>query len=374
MGRLNAFLSPLVTRVLKGWPWFSLLIALVSAYTMERTPTRAVIVGIAAVIGWVVLIAVWFLQLSDENYRELLATESPKLDSLQQNDDTLIPDEATLAEISANPTSNKGAVKQKVVYWAHKSSLIVVQSLMQQCLFFSLPFYVLALAPTVGQMVFIGLFSIVALLLLWDPWFERVVYQPVGIFLQAACAFAGLNVALPLFGVSNTQSLWIAVLAGAALIPVAVGLRPRVAKEQRGKHALAATGLVALFLPFLAWLGIAHVVPPAPLELVRGTFGTGVEHFVVSGESDHFRNPKVLACFTAIDAPRGLKDKLLHVWEHDGVVVDRIPLDIRGVGNDKGFRTWSKKQNLGRNPKGQWRCRIETSSGQVLGVVTATVE
>jgi len=50
-----------------------------------------------------------------------------------------------------------------------------------------------------------------------------------------------------------------------------------------------------------------------------------------------------LYAYTAINAPRGLDERIYHVWRHQGREVDRIALDIHG-GRKEGYRAWTHKQ------------------------------
>ena len=73
-------------------------------------------------------------------------------------------------------------------------------------------------------------------------------------------------------------------------------------------------------------------------------------------------------------APRGLQQQVLHVWWHDGEVVDRIPLEITGGGPENGYRAWSHKLALGDDPTGRWRVTVITDDGQLIGARRFTVE
>jgi hypothetical protein len=75
-----------------------------------------------------------------------------------------------------------------------------------------------------------------------------------------------------------------------------------------------------------------------------------------------------LYAYTAINAPRGLDERIYHVWQFDGKEVDRIPLDIHG-GRKEGYRAWTHKQNFPGNPAGKWQVRVLTEDGQVIGVL-----
>ena len=71
---------------------------------------------------------------------------------------------------------------------------------------------------------------------------------------------------------------------------------------------------------------------------------------------------------TAISAPRGLAERIYHVWRHNGKVVDRIALDING-GRKEGYRAWTQKRNFPADPSGKWRVDVLTDGGQMLGVL-----
>src|SRR5690606_40139360 len=61
-----------------------------------------------------------------------------------------------------------------------------------------------------------------------------------------------------------------------------------------------------------------------------------------------FRSQGIYA-YTAIHAPRGLNERIFHVWIHNGKVIDRVALQISGV-REEGYRSWSHKQNFPANP------------------------
>src|SRR5690606_26082244 len=79
-----------------------------------------------------------------------------------------------------------------------------------------------------------------------------------------------------------------------------------------------------------------------------------------------------LYAWTAVRAPRGLREQIHHVWLHQGVEVDRITLDIRG-GRDEGYRAWTHKLNFPSNPVGRWQVQVVTDSGQLIGLTRFNV-
>jgi hypothetical protein len=312
-----------------GWvrrlvPWVSLLLAIGSAIWMDRSPERARLIAIAAVVGFVALGAF-----------------------------------ALLEGVDVGRMSRVGGWLARA---ARASAMMGAQSVIQLCLFFTAPFYLRAVTVN-AHWVFMGLLGVAALATLWSPLCDAVLKQPVAaVMLQGAATFAGLGCVLPLLGVSNHDSL--AWATGAVVVGA-----PFVVGRGLGRRALAVliTGLV---LAVAALAGAAQLVPPAPLRFVAGGIGTRVvNRELVDARSVFPQAPERLVCLTAIAAPRGLKDKLRHVWRHEGTARAEAQLEIRG-GRAQGFRAWSYK----RNPApGRWSCTVETESGQMLGRVTVTV-
>jgi hypothetical protein len=139
---------------------------------------------------------------------------------------------------------------------------------------------------------------------------------------------------------------------------------------------------VALVLATLAiggagWL-LRSWVPPATLWLTEVAVTTELDNRSrTHGESlntvsaAQLRSSGLYA-YTAINAPRGLDERIYHVWQQNGTEVDRIALDIHG-GRKEGYRAWSHKQNFPGNVAGKWQVRVLTEDGQIVGVLRFTV-
>ena len=98
-------------------------------------------------------------------------------------------------------------------------------------------------------------------------------------------------------------------------------------------------------------------------QLQDRTPGESVEQISVS----ELRS-RGLYAYTSINAPRGLNERIYHVWQLNGQEVDRIALDIHG-GRKEGYRAWTHKQNFPPNPEGRWQVRVITEDGQLIGVL-----
>jgi hypothetical protein len=311
-------------------PWLSLSTGLASAWWMDRDPDRAGPIAAATACGWALLAATILLR-------------------------RLRPEGAGRRAL--------------LVRAARYSSLAGLQWVLQLSLFFTFPFYAHA-ADGLAHHGFLALLAVAAAATLWDPFFASLAARPAVGAVAGLATFAGLNAMLPILGASNLAGL--ALAAGAVVVgaPIAAAVAARPGARRRSA-ALAA--LAALALPAALAAGAVRLVPAAPLRLVEASVGTRRAGLAVDDPGDRFVAPAQLVCATTIWAPRGLSDALVHVWEKDGEVVDRIPLEVRG-GREAGFRTFSAKRHLGAAPAGRWTCAVETAAGQRLGEREVTVE
>jgi hypothetical protein len=311
-------------------PWASLVLGIASAVTMDRRPERARWVALAAGAGWLLL--------------------------------------GALALLGRNERSFRGGGRGRFRSLAARGAVMGTRSLMQLCLFFATPFFVAA-AAVPAHWAFVAVLIAAAAVTLWDPLHDAALRHPLaGPTLQAIATFAGLDCVLPVLGLSNRASL-IAATAWTALgLPLAAltTAPPPVRGRRTALAGVAAAALAAALL-----FGAAHVIPPAPLRFVDGALGTRLaDRRILAPVTSLPSVPPELYCATAISAPRGLRDRLRHVWRLDGRPIAEVPLEIRG-GRVQGFRTWSVKHNLA---PGRWTCSVETESGQLLGRVTILIE
>lgn len=321
-------LGALLERGRRILPWFSLSFGLVGALLMDRSPKSAWLIIAMAVLGWGAIIGF---------------TALARLD----------------------PAHYTGR-KRQAVKAARFLALMGSQTLMQNGLVFALPFYVQAAAWSLPQIAFLLVITAAAAITLWDPLYEAVVRGRLAAFaLQGFASFCALNAVLPPLGMSNGFSLVTAGLGAAAGVPLQAWILSPV--EKRKSAALALGLLFGLGIPlFVAFAG-APAIPPAPLKLQAAGIGRDVvERELVEPLKEVEGVPDHIYCWTAIAAPRGLKDELFHVWRKDGVVVDRVKLKVSG-GRESGFRTWSRKTRFTKEPYGTWSCSVETAAGQLLG-------
>lgn len=250
------------------------------------------------------------------------------------------------------------------------------QMVQQESLFFALPFFLAATNWGHGQAFFTGLLLLCALVSLVDPIYYKQLAPRRSLFIvfHALSLFAVLLVVLPLIlHLTTRQSLALALLMALLFsLPSLRGLLPNDRWWRRPLLALMLMALAAGLWQARSW------VPPATLRLIEislaqrigeepGTPGVSLDQ--IDAAALHREG---LYAWTAVRAPRGLDEKIHHLWLHRGVEVDRIPLDIRG-GREEGYRAWTHKLNFPADPIGRWEVRVVTDSGQLIGLTRFTV-
>ncbi len=251
-----------------------------------------------------------------------------------------------------------------------------IQTLYHNLLLFVLPAYWASATLASPNALFLGGVAVGALVTAVDPLYRALARGNRWIqhaFLGFSM-FAALNVALPLVGVRPFVALLgSAALAGLALTPA---LRRDVPGWARA-HGLAVA--VAVVAVGVVWVGRA-LVPPAPLFLAEKTVARDVENLApVEPVSGSVRAETVtgwgggLTAYTAVHAPSGLRQAIEHVWWKNGQVIARVPLSPVLGGRDEGFRTWSRKSDLGSPLPGRYTVDVRTASGQLIGRLSFTV-
>ncbi len=251
-----------------------------------------------------------------------------------------------------------------------------VQSLYWHLLLFLLPVYYFSTTITSRNVLFFLILATATLLTAVDPWYRATVLRRpwAAALLFGFTLFATLKVALALVGFGSAWSLVFA--AAISMLALAPALRRSFGLAWR--RAGVAAGVAALCVAFLAWLGRAWI-PPAPLYLVRGTFAREVRNLeavepVTRLSAEDLQAWGSLACFTALAAPAGLREPIVHVWWRDGAFVTGVRLTpVRG-GRPGGFRTYSRLTTLGADPAGRWQVDVLTAQGQLIGRVHLTVD
>lgn len=250
-----------------------------------------------------------------------------------------------------------------------------VQSLYHATLIGLVPIYYASTTIASANATVLALLAGAVLLTSVDPWYHAAIpprpWAAVALFSFGLAA--ALNVALPLVGVRSTWAL----LASGSLSMLALAPAIRRAADTTWRRAWLAAGLAAALVGSLLW-PIRRWIPPVPLNLGRATFARAVERLepvqpVSRISAEELGTWRGLACFTAIWAPAGLREPIVHAWSRGGVPVASTRLaPIRG-GRPGGFRTFSRRTDLGSDPAGHWTVDVLTAHGQLIGRVRLTV-
>ncbi|MCF7203799.1 DUF5924 family protein [Pseudomonas oligotrophica] len=251
------------------------------------------------------------------------------------------------------------------------------QMVHQESLFFIIPFFVVTTTWNSGQALFTGLLGLAALVSLIDPLYYRWLAPRRWLYLgfHALTLFAVLLTALPIILHLSTPQSYRLALAVAVLLalPSLLELFAR-----RGWRNLLMLVVLAVAIAALGWFGRTWV-PPATLWLTEVAVTTSLDNSrrepgqrVRRLSGAELRNSGLYA-YTAINAPRGLKERIYHEWLHEGRQVDRIALEISG-GRQAGYRAWSHKRNFPAEVGGKWRVRVVTEAGQMIGMLRFEVD
>ena len=261
-------------------------------------------------------------------------------------------------------------------HWVLGAGAYAVQTLSHGVLLFVLPAYYAAATWGSRNAVFPLAVAACALVTTVDPWYRRLVGpRPwLGDALVGFSTFAALDVALPLVGVPPIVAL--ETSAALAVLALAPAFRRRGARTWT--RAVARAALLAVVAAILAWVG-RSLVPPAPMFMARAVAARAIEAMEpvdpidASVSAATVRAWGGIAAYTAIYAPGGLSQPIVHVWTRDGAVVARIPLSpVRG-GRADGFRTWSRRSDLHPPIAGRYRVDVVTASGQLIGRLRFTI-
>lgn len=250
-----------------------------------------------------------------------------------------------------------------------------IQSLHHNLLLSLLPTYYASTTLASANATFLLLLAAAVLLTSVDPWYRATILRHSWaiVALFAFCFIATLAVALPLVGVRSTWAL----IASGALSMLALTPAIRRATDTSWRQAWVLAGLAALLAGGVLW-PLRRWIPPVPLHLASGTFARTIERReplqpVVRISAADLKAWGGLWCFTAIRAPAGLREPIIHAWSRNGMPVATTRLaPIRG-GRPGGFRTYSRRTDLGPDPTGRWTVDVLTAYGQLIGRVRLTV-
>ena len=232
--------------------------------------------------------------------------------------------------------------------WRGRAQLLINylnKNFYQQLLFFILPVFWLSTTPGSRNVLFVVLLATAALLSTMDLVYDRhvAVRRVLTALFFSFSVFAGAAAALPiLWQIETAYALWLAAVIAA------VGAVTLIMSERRidWQRTWFAGGLIVLGLFLMVEYG-RPFIPPAPLRIQNADFGTQMEmrdgpritKKIGATPSDPRGQVYVV---TAIYAPRGLHDRVRHVWYQGALALSRSRwYDVDG-GRKEGYRLWTR--------------------------------
>jgi Family of unknown function (DUF5924)/Protein of unknown function (DUF2914) len=245
-------------------------------------------------------------------------------------------------------------------------SNFLAQSLQQEMLFFSLPFLFGAMQRDVGQIAFISIAALAALLTALDPLYERWVAARAAtrLLFHAYCSLIAAVVVVPMVvHLSLEETLPLAIGAVGLWLLLTAPMSLRSLRSIRLKLIWLTCSILS---PLLLWALRAHI-PPAGLAVTQAVVTQSVVE-LTPGPAVRSLTAAELAggvvVFVAIRAPSGVAQSIIFEWRHAGES-ERITSEVRG-GNDSGWRTYSRKEVFPEDSRGQWTVDVQTPQGQLL--------
>ncbi len=258
--------------------------------------------------------------------------------------------------------------------WASRLRLLVNyfnKNFFQQVVFFVLPVYHQSATYPSRNMLFMGILAVSAVLSTLDTVYDDHIsakWHYMALFL-AFNMFACFNVMLPvLWKIGNTLAIFVSgFLATAAFCSLCLQHA-----RMTGRRRTITAGLAALLLAVLSILG-RPLVPPVPLKLASGVFGSALSKRDISITnpltgipSDFSAN---LYAVTAVRAPMGLTEKIRHVWYRNGEKIAETRLVKLQGGRKEGYRYWSYVPLQESSPGTEFSVAVQTEGGQLIGQI-----
>ncbi|MFY8325892.1 DUF5924 family protein [Pseudoalteromonas sp. ZZD1] len=251
-----------------------------------------------------------------------------------------------------------------------------LQMVQQESLFFALPFFLAVTSWNHPQAVFTSLIILCAFISVVDPLYYKKLAKHSILFtvFHNFALFVVILVTLPiLLNLTTSESLTIALITSViCTLPSLGNLMPNARWWRFPLLVLLLSALSAGLWQLRSW------VPPAALRLtdIALSHEVDIEQRKPIGNVKQLDvktlQSKGLYSWTAVKAPRGLNEKIFHVWILNNQVVERITLDITG-GREQGYRAWTHKVNFPADPVGKWQVHVVTESGQLIGLAKFNV-
>lgn len=238
--------------------------------------------------------------------------------------------------------------------------------LLNNMLLFVLPFYIESMTVPSRNMLFapiiIGLTVISGWFSLYQRWIMK--HSLRSSLFYALTFFCVLNFLFPvLFGMRN---IWSLLISGSiSSLAVVLFVYPHIYLLKNKKNTLIfllSTGLLFALL----WFG-RSIIPPSPLKLTHSAACLEIADFRAQYPFTTINTDVAheVYFYTSIFAPRGLSERINHVWYHNSRKLFTVSLKEIHGGRKEGFGTWSR--HIIREGPGIYCIEVWTAGGQLLG-------
>lgn len=229
---------------------------------------------------------------------------------------------------------------------------------------------------------------------LWDPWWNRLVWhRSYRLLMRFVAALLAAAFLLPILGgrVIGYFDVLVPIAGVLAVLPWPRSKSAALALPQRRDLAdrVLAPALAIAIWALAAVLGIPPI-RPLSVWLDRPSMLQGEPQLVENAQQPPELGKRIssaallnlvsqglpLCCVTPIVAPPEVEERVVHEWRVNGGVIDRIRLPaIHGSASKRAFRTFSCKRNFGDVAlTREIGCRVLLGGKVYLGGLSIAVE
>ncbi len=248
----------------------------------------------------------------------------------------------------------------------------VLKNLYQGMLFFLLPFYWRSATLDTPNQWFVVALAVCAFLSTLDVVFDQVLmrWKVAASLFYFVTLFACLNLVIPAL-LPNSRSV-VTMIAAAAISALAFWLMhvpPRLLARPLVVVVLVVWTMGSVIGIYFGRAG----VPPVAMYVSYGAVGPQLledGRLAVEASKVHESLIEELYAVTDVVVPGGKGDRLVHVWRHEGEVVNRATeVDPRAHGPTGTIRLRSRlgADQMPDAPAGSWMVDVMTQDGQLVG-------
>jgi hypothetical protein len=236
-------------------------------------------------------------------------------------------------------------------------------------LFFVIPFYFESMTFLSRNMLFAPVLIGLGVTANWLYLYDRLVLKSPagGAIFYALTFFCVLNFIFPIiFGMRNIWGLLLALCVAALTVTLYIYPHMNILKNFRNTIQFICVVAAVIAILFFG----RSCIPPSPLKLMRATACENIEkHLPVNPYMTRsVKDLEKIYFYSSIFAPRGLAEKIDHVWFFEGKKLFTVSLSEIIGGYDYGFGTWS--WHRATEGPGRYRVEVWTAGGQLLGEKT----